>query len=301
MGINKIIFLNILLFLIVGCKKEVNAQDISKLDTTKTEKYTTSKNNDDYLKKLHEKSFVVSCGGGCAMTYKAIGIQKKESKFIVKFTVEMYINEVLSDTYDETYLFEYDRFGKIDKILQDGKKQNILETLPTGAQKSFVEFSENLNGSLVSNDQNVLDNNKFIIANNPKKIILPFSFQQYFKDDFSEIKYPTYEPTVYLIDFLKKKNYDAESYKSFVIRSDVKFLYLIISIQRGDSEYFVLVTIKNSNIIDYKEIGAIGESEPITFKVLPNYNIERYNNNETNDVAFEKLKISETGEILTFK
>ncbi|WP_250255114.1 hypothetical protein [Chryseobacterium sp. Marseille-Q3244] len=97
---------------------------------------------------------------------------------------------------------------------------------------------------------------------------------------------------------MKNNSYDAETYKGLVIHSDENFLYLLISILRGDSEYFVLVTTKNNVIIDYKEIGLIGDENPITFKILPSFIIEEYQGNGPNLKAFEKLKINAAGKIV---
>lgn len=296
MQTNRIIFLNILIVLLIGCKKETNAQNRDILDTVKTKKIEVSKTN--YLESLQYKSFVVSCGGGCAMTYIANNVEKDNSVFKVKFTVEMYTNEQLSDSYNETYLFFYDQTGKISKIILEGTKNNALETLPSGARRSFIEFSQNLIKATTPDNQNKSEENKFIAEKNPQKVNLPFSFYDYFNDDYSESKYPNYELKPFLIDFLKNNSYDAETYKGLVIRSDENFLYLLISILRGDSEYFVLVTTKNNVIIDHKEIGLIGDENPITFKISPNFIIERYNGNGPNLNAFEKLKINEAGKII---
>lgn len=296
MQTNRIIFLNILIVLLIGCKKETNAQNKDILDTVKTKKNEVSKTN--YLESLQYKSFVVSCGGGCAMTYIANNVEKDNSVFKVKFMVEMYTNEQLSGTYNEMYLFFYDQTGKISKIILEGTKNNALETLPSGARRSFIEFSQNLIKATSPDNQNKSEENKFIVEKNPKKVNLPFSFYDYFNDNYSESKYPNYELKPFLIDFLKNNSYDAETYKGLVIHSDENFLYLLISILRGDSEYFVLVTTKNNVIIDYKEIGLIGDENPVTFKILPNFIIERYNGNSPNLNAFEKFKINEAGKII---
>lgn len=75
-------------------------------------------------------------------------------------------------------------------------------------------------------------------------------------------------------------------------------MYLIISIARSDSEYFVLITSKNNSIIDYKEIGSIGGEDPVTFKVFSNFTIEKYHGNGDKLTAFEKLEINESGKIV---
>lgn len=154
MQINKILVFNILLLFVVGCEKKINKQStLSTLDTTRVKKIELSSNNIDYLQTIEEKSFVISCGSGCAMTYTAEQIIKNESSFKVRFKVEMYVNEVLSDTYKETYLFVYDNSNKIDKIILEGTKRNALETLPKGAQELFREFSKNLNRPLEADNK----------------------------------------------------------------------------------------------------------------------------------------------------
>lgn len=296
--LNKILLLNIFTLLFIACEKKINKQNTySVLDTSKVKKTEPLLSKINYLEKIQNKSFVISCGSGCAMTYTAEQIIKEKSSIKVKFKVEMYINEVLSDTYEENYLFIYDTFNGISKILFENTKRDALETLPTGAQKSFRDFSKELINYLGVNNGNIQEN-KYIIGKNLVKIGLPFSFYQYFKDDYSSIKYPTYEPTSNLIEFLKNENYEGESYKSFVIRCDDEYLYLITSISRGDSEYFLLITSDKSKIIDFKEIGSIGGDDPITFKVLPNFTLEMYNGNEDGAIPFKKFKITTAGKIV---
>jgi len=95
------------------------------------------------LKRLKSRSFVISCGGGCAMTYTANEIKQNTSYFKVKFKIEMYVNQVLTDTYIENYSFVVNGLKKIDKIL-DVKSENVVETLPLGARRSFLEFGKDL-------------------------------------------------------------------------------------------------------------------------------------------------------------
>lgn len=289
-------FIIILLCLIIGCKKD-NLQ-VSKIadvkDTVSVQKQETA--TATTVNKLTE-SIVISCGSGCAMSYSPTNITDLNGDIKVKFKVKMYEDEVLTDTYDETYIFSYTSIGKVDNIKKEGEKGNFLETQMPDAQRSFIEFGEKLIVKSGSTNANNSEENKFIKTKKPLKVALPFSFYQYFSDDFSQTKYPNYEITNYLIDFLKNKNYDAESYKSFVIRSDADTLYLLVSIARGDSEYYVLVTTKNNAIVDYKEIGAIGGEDPVTFKILPNFTVEKYNGNGADATISEKLKINESGKI----
>lgn len=185
--------------------------------------------------------------------------------------------------------------GKVDIFINS---DNTLKWNITKAPKG--EFYAPDNVILTKKDQNKTVENSLIAEIKPIKVTLPFSFYQYFKDEYSEAKYPSYELSSSLRDFLKSKSYDAESYKGFVIRSDDNSLYLIASISRGDSEYFVLVTSQNNKIIDYKEIGAIGDENPITFKISSDFSIEKYKENTSDALPFEKFKIDKTGKIVRF-
>ncbi len=100
--------------------------------------------NDEPLGKYQTNSFVVSCGSGCAMTYIVKKIIKEKAGYTVIFGVDMYINERLSDQYDETYSFIFDRNHKINKIVSEDTQQNVLKTLPTAARRSFLDFSQTL-------------------------------------------------------------------------------------------------------------------------------------------------------------
>ncbi|QIY91593.1 hypothetical protein [Chryseobacterium gallinarum] len=78
------------------------------------------------------------------MTYTLQSIQQNNAIVNVKFKVENYINEELSDTYYEKYNFIYNNLGEIERINLEGKNDNILETLMPDAQECFRSFSKNL-------------------------------------------------------------------------------------------------------------------------------------------------------------
>ena len=145
MQTNKILIVYILTFLLVGCKKNVSNHNTSNiLDTSKIKKPEVLNGKINDVEKVNEKSFVISCGTSCAMTYTAEQIINNKSIFKVKFNVDNYINEELVDTYKETYSFVYDKSNNIYKIILEGTNQNALETLPSGARQSFIEFSKQL-------------------------------------------------------------------------------------------------------------------------------------------------------------
>ncbi|MFC6269847.1 hypothetical protein [Frigoriflavimonas asaccharolytica] len=51
------------------------------------------------------KSYVLSCASGCSMTYIATHAVKNVQNISTKFNVEMYIDQTISETYDENYIF----------------------------------------------------------------------------------------------------------------------------------------------------------------------------------------------------
>lgn len=124
-----------------------------------------------------------------------------------------------------------------------------------------------------------------------KNIVLPFSFNEYSKDQYSDEKYPNYQISQKMIDFLVSKDYEGEKYKCFVIKPQNTCSIFVISVLRGDSEYFVLLTTSNNSIVDFKEIGVIGNSNPITFKIKPNLIVEKFNGNNDDNVLIEKISI----------
>ncbi|GEN78118.1 hypothetical protein CHA01nite_38580 [Chryseobacterium hagamense] len=89
-------------------------------------------------------SFVLNCGSGCAMTYTAEKVQRSLPRITVTFRVEMYLDEQLSDTYYETYVFSYDSAGRIRNIRLKGKSEDVLKNGLPATQKSFEDFADEL-------------------------------------------------------------------------------------------------------------------------------------------------------------
>jgi len=114
MRTGKIITIYLFLFFSAVLQKEVIAkQTFGILNDHNSAKDEIDQDRPKNLKQLKSKSFVVSCGGGCAMTYT------------------------------ENYSFIYDAANHVDQVL-DVKHKNALETLPVGARKSFVDFGKDL-------------------------------------------------------------------------------------------------------------------------------------------------------------
>ena len=97
----------------------------------------------NYLENIPSRSFVLSCGSGCAMTYTAKEIEKEGSAFQVKFDVQMYVDEVESDSFEETYEFYY-KDKQLDKVVKEGEKSDFLQTQMPESQRSFKEFGQQL-------------------------------------------------------------------------------------------------------------------------------------------------------------
>lgn len=148
----------------------------------------------------------------------------------------------------------------------------------------------------VLHKKNTVAVKEFLLEESPVSLELPFSFYQYFNNENPELNYPSYPLTPTFIEFLKSIGYDAESYQSFVFR-DKNDLFYLVSISRGDSEYYVLVTTNGHEIVDYNEIGSIGNENAITFKIFPNFVTEKYLGNSQNGTAFETLRINKGGKI----
>lgn len=138
------VIISFLLFFLIGCKKS-NTSEIININVKDSVKTQNSTKVNDNSKELSD-SFVISCGSGsgCAMTYNLKNVKDLGNIKEVKFEIETYIDEVLSETNDETYLFYYNRSNQIEKIQHKGEKENILENLLPNAVNSFKNFAGKL-------------------------------------------------------------------------------------------------------------------------------------------------------------
>ncbi|SHE76781.1 hypothetical protein [Chryseobacterium vrystaatense] len=149
-------FVLIIHLFMVGCKKDIVAS--SKIDV-KSNKAERINKNDKTFPKLeeikHSPSLVISCGSGCAMTYNTKMITQNGLDIKVKFTVDLFINEELSDTYNETYIFSYNSLYKLKKITKESEgNEDFLETQSIDNQRSFRDFAK----ELIENKTDVSEN-----------------------------------------------------------------------------------------------------------------------------------------------
>jgi uncharacterized protein YcfL len=154
------------LLISIGCKKEEVSAQIKNSEKVSDTVQNTVQKEDGKTVNNDAQSFVLSCGSGCAMTYTVENITGNLPDLKVKFKVEMYVDEQLSDTYDEVYIFSYDQSNQIENIHLDGKSDNVLKTLLPAAQSSFRDFAK----GLVKENNNKQSSSEIIYnkKNNPK-------------------------------------------------------------------------------------------------------------------------------------
>ena len=94
-------------------------EDSIKSVTTEKAKNTTSEND---FSEIKNQSFVISCGTGCAMTHNVKEIKKiNQTSIEVKFEVEMYINEEVTET-DEFSVMAISTLSEIKSLMNTSKK-----------------------------------------------------------------------------------------------------------------------------------------------------------------------------------
>jgi hypothetical protein len=167
-----------------------------------------------------------------------------------------------SDIRFETYfIFYVDKNNCSNiKILEpiEGQIITINEWRTINQSKNII-----LDENLIEESENLLKKenqiNKIVTENQPYNLFeVPFDLKGYVKNLPKEIN-NSYTPSNELIDYLKIKNYDGESYNCYFLKINNNHYELLVSVSRGDSIYFLLVKINENKILSYKEIGVIGE------------------------------------------
>ena len=130
----KSIFIVLLILSILNlssCKSspENNKLEDNKENVVQNEDSIKSKINeisDTNINQEKKSSFTISCGSGCAMIYNEQSRTSNNSSYEIKFKVETYINEDLSEERDVTYIFECNSVGKAKSIHSKDSQENIL-------------------------------------------------------------------------------------------------------------------------------------------------------------------------------
>ncbi|MCU7619028.1 hypothetical protein NZ698_17760 [Chryseobacterium sp. PBS4-4] len=290
MQTNKIIFIYFFIFSLFGCK-ESNAHVSEKISIKDSLKENVNK-QDTILKEVPQ-SFVVSCGSGCAMTYNVKNVTSTGQIKKVDFGVDTYIDEVLSETNQESYLFFYDQFNKIEKIQHEGEKENILENLIPDVVESFKDFANSLvskQADPVQNQiqKNIPNSNGFLYNNkiNPKTV-------KYNKLNVNSIT----GISKFICDISDPR------YISLLSKNDIKMI--LVPQDCGDFSYrYYLLTIKNDMVVS--DLYVEGESyepddqnskEVTSFSIDKDYNINvstKYQDSFRSDV----YKISDDARLI---
>jgi len=79
------------------------------------------------------------------MTYNVKDIKEINSSAVkVTFNVDMYIDEKLTENFPETYIFSYGNINTIERVIEKGKRENIVETASASTLRTFQEFGKKL-------------------------------------------------------------------------------------------------------------------------------------------------------------
>ncbi|MCD0472299.1 hypothetical protein [Flavobacterium sp. JAS] len=221
------------------------------------------------------ESFTIDCGSGCAMIYYEVFRKNNKNLVEIRYKVTQYINEKIEDEYLETYIFESDKNRNLSGIYLNKNKENILNDNSSLLRDKLLEISGKLYHKKVSSQPDFKETG-FVSGNKPYNLMaVPFDLKNYADNLPNQIK-NSYSPTAKTKKYLVSIGYDAESYKCFFIKNDNSSTELIVSVSRGESEYFLLLKANKDTFLSYKEIGNIGGEEARCFKIDKNYNVVSY-------------------------
>lgn len=288
--------------IVSSCKKETLEQKIENLPPTQAT--TTASPPKETITDIENNSFTLSCGAGCAATYTAEDISQDKTSVKVKFKVENYMNDKLTETNEETYLFYYNNAGKIDKIISEETQKNILDEYILDAQESFKEFAASLIKDKkikvpTSNEQSNSTNAKYRIT------ALPFDHEDYYstcyvKFDEKECanRYPQYS-------YPENKNI-LEEYgikdtpTSFFMLPQINGLQpFILAYTDSDVEGYDLKVATKNKLISSLEIAEFDGITVNDFIITKNFEIELYTRKNTTEkrILKKKYKIQPDGKI----
>ncbi|MFS4474554.1 hypothetical protein [Chryseobacterium sp. T20] len=290
MKINNILLVIILLSMI-GCKKDPQKITPKTSEIQQTQNISNSQKTNVEI----DKSFVISCGSGCAMTYTAENIlQNDDTSIKVKFKVEIHTGEQLSDSYYENYLFSYDKNKEIEKITIEGKLENILSNLMPDAQDSFREFAteiiqdKNIGFSQIKKENNTSNSPEYNIC------ALPFDFDKYYSicnENIRECRnrYPSYsypENKSILESFGIK---DAPS-NYFLLPKINNFQPIILAYTDSDIEGYYLKIVEKNKLISSLQIAKFDGETVEDFVITKDFEIELYNRKDATEKRILKRK-----------
>jgi hypothetical protein len=306
--INKLIIITVLILSVYSCqsnkrdstqKGQEQKQEISvdKEVYSSVEDTIENKNRELNINEI-KKSFVISCGSGCAIRYTAEHTITKNISINVKFKIEMYTDETLVDTYFENYIFTYNQKDEIQKIQLEGDNENILETLMPDAQSSFRNFA------------NTLIHNELVLENKTthSQILtaLPFNLTEWIEwqtaIDKAEMENDGRYKEMILSDNKNLQQLIASTDKNahyFILESDKTdcTMYIVIYSQEDKvGLFFNLVNIRDNKKIDTLPLGALLDGDRKSFSISQDLEIvlfdEKmvYSEEENRDIVATKEK-----------
>jgi hypothetical protein len=223
----------------------------------------------------NKESFTVDCGSGCAMAYDEISRKIKTNSVEIKYKVIQYSNGKIEEEYFETYLFESGQNKNLSSIHLNKKKENILNDNNSLLKEKLLEVGLKVYPKRIAKQANS-EEIAFVGDDDPYQLMnVPFDLKEYVNNLPNPIQY-SYQPTATTQGYLSSIGYEGEKYKCFFIKNDIHSTTLIVSVSRGDSEYFLLLKANQHRFLSYEEIGCIGGEETKYFKIDKNYNIVLY-------------------------
>ncbi|WP_347217267.1 hypothetical protein [Chryseobacterium sp.] len=116
-----------------------------KEETFQSKDHSDDQETSDETDNSQKYSLVLSCGTGCAMTYNTKTITQDGFRIKVTFSVDMYLNQVVTDTYDESFVFSYNNSYQLENIVREGQEnEDFLKTQSASSQQSFKDFAVHL-------------------------------------------------------------------------------------------------------------------------------------------------------------
>ena len=121
---------------LIRTKKEASPKEFNKLEAQ--EGLAVNEKNEN------NKSFVISCGSGCAMTYIEDAKVTNNGSHEVKFKVEMHVNEALTEEYYETYIFKCGSSRSAEQIKLKGEDNYKIEDQHPEIQENLTAYANQL-------------------------------------------------------------------------------------------------------------------------------------------------------------
>lgn len=305
MKINKFLIVCIFLFA-VNCKKEISETVTrnNKSDTEDAERKAIPSLSSVKVDGFIKESFVISCGSGCAMSYSPEKIKQNNNTIEVLFNVKMYEDEIVTDAYNEAYIFLYNDSNSLDNIVKAGESEDFLKTLMPDAQQSFINFGNNL---LRNQSKRLLKDKKQYSSSDEKNYTickLPFNFEDYYNTCYDSTekcsgRYPSYilPENKNILDYYGIHKSPASFFLLPKIRN---FQPIICAYTDSDIEGYELIIAEKGKLISSLKIAEMDGESIQDFDITEQYMIILYQAKNTSDTRKEigRYRISNNGEIV---